>query len=44
MRAFAALYDALDRARGTNAKIAALAEYLTAVPPEQSYRSCEARR
>lgn len=33
MRRFADLYDAIDRTTSTNAKVAALAEYLAAAPP-----------
>ena len=33
MRHFADLYDAIDRTTSTNAKVAALVEYLTAAPP-----------
>ena len=33
MRAFAALYDTLDRTTSTNAKVAALAAYLGSAPP-----------
>ena len=33
MRRFAALYEALDRTRSTNAKVAALAAYFRDAPP-----------
>jgi DNA ligase-1 len=33
VKAFAALYDALDRTTSTNAKVAALADYFRAAPP-----------
>ncbi|PYQ40258.1 MAG: ATP-dependent DNA ligase, partial [Acidobacteria bacterium] len=36
MRAFAALYDALDRTTSTNKKVAALAAYFAATPPEDA--------
>lgn len=36
MRRFAALYDALDRSTGTNAKVAALADYFVQAPAEDA--------
>ena len=36
MKAFAALYDALDRTTSTNRKVAALAAYFAAAPPEDA--------
>ena len=36
MKAFAALYDALDRTTSTNKKVAALAAYFAAAPPEDA--------
>ncbi len=36
MKAFAALYDALDRTTSTNKKVAALAAYFAATPPEDA--------
>jgi DNA ligase 1 len=36
MLLFAHLYDAIDRTTSTNAKVAAMAEYFTAAPPEDA--------
>lgn len=36
MKAFAALYAALDETTRTNAKVEALTEYLRAAPPEDA--------
>jgi DNA ligase-1 len=36
LRRFAALYEALDRTTSTNEKVAALAEYFAAAPPEDA--------
>ena len=36
MKSFAALYDALDRTTSTNKKVAALAAYFAAAPPEDA--------
>jgi DNA ligase-1 len=33
MKAFAALYDTLDRTTSTNAKVAAIADYFRRAPP-----------
>ena len=36
MKAFAALYEALDRTTSTNKKVAALAAYFAAAPPDDA--------